>query len=405
MKKTIPIDKLAIGMKVVGMDKSWLETRFLSHIFTIRSQQDIERLRVDGVSKVTVEIPEHTAESPEQTFSPPEPSEEATLLDVPEIPPSKRQEMITLQDQTARLLQRAFEQIRLKNALPTEELRKHVRETVAVLLENPYAISLLSDIHDNDDETYVHSANTMILATGFALRHQMPEKDCVQWGLAALLHDIGKTQIPQEILKKPSNLDAAEWEVMRRHPQLGFQILRKSADPDVHGLAAQVAVEHHERHSGSGYPHHLGLDQIHPVSRSLMVLDIYEALTADRVYREGIPPEKVIHYLLEGHQDKVAKPIILELAAMIGIYPVGTFIGTDKGEIGIILDYSDRENHRGDAKVLFLFGKDRILLPKPQVRTVSGLDPEKIVRTYDYRELGFSSEHVDLLMSQARKIT
>ncbi|MHB8421271.1 MAG: HD-GYP domain-containing protein [Leptospirales bacterium] len=405
MKKTIPIDRLTVGMKVVGLDKSWIETRFLSHTFTIRSEQDIERLRADGISKVTVDLPDRTDPPPETPGSAPNPSGEEPLLEVNRLPLSKVQEVRALQEETARLLQKAFEQIRLKNALPTEDIRNHVRGTVAILLENPHAISFLSTIHDNDDETYVHSANTMILAAGFALRHRMSERDCVQWGLAAVLHDIGKTQVPQEILKKPSSLNAAEWEVMRRHPQMGFQILRKSADSDVHGLAAQVAVEHHERQNGSGYPHQLGLDQIHPVSRSLMVLDIYEALTADRVYREGLPPEKVIQYLLEGHQDKVSMPIILELAAMIGVYPIGTFIGTNKGEIGVILDYIDRKGYRGDARILFLFGEDRIPLSRPEARTVSELDPEKITRTYDYRELGFTSEQVELLLSKARKIT
>ena len=406
MRRTVPVDKLTIGMKVVGMDKSWLETSFLSHTFTIRSEQDIDRLKNNGVSKVTVEEPESASpvETPEE-LSGPAASGEEPLAEIPEISSPGRRKARTLQKETVRLLQKAFEQSRLKNALPTAELRKHVRETVSTLLDNPHAISLLSDIHENDDETYVHSANTMILAAGFAIRHQMEEGDSVRWGLAALLHDIGKTQIPQEILKKPGPLNTIEWEVMHRHPQLGFQILRKNDDPDVRGLAAQVAVEHHERQNGTGYPHQLGLDQIHPVSRSLMVLDIYEALTADRVYREGLPPRKVIQYLLEGHRDKVAMSITLELAAMLGIYPIGTFVGTNKGEIGIILDYSDRENHRGDAKILFLFGQDRTLLAKPQIRIVSGLDPEKIVRTYDHRELGFSPEQVEMLMSTAQKIT
>ncbi|MHB1287257.1 MAG: HD-GYP domain-containing protein [Leptospirales bacterium] len=395
MKKNLPVDKLAIGMKVVGVDKSWLETNLISHTFTIHSQEDIDRLKSGGIKQVMIEESraDHTIESS------PDPVEEDSPKELPELPSGKVQEIMSLQQETVLLLQKAFKQTRIKSALPTLEIRKHVRETVRMLLENPLAISLLADIHDNDDETYVHSANTMLLATGFAIRHQMPEVDCVLWGMAALLHDIGKTQIPQEVLKKPGPLSFSEWEIMHHHPQLGFKILRKSDDPDVNGLSAQVAVEHHERQNGSGYPHHLSLDQVHPVSRSLMVLDIYEALTAHRVYRKGISPQKVIRYLLDGHKDKVSATIILELAAMVGIYPVGTFIATDKGEIGMVLNYSDPENHQGDANILFLFDQNKTILSKPQARLVPGLNPEKIIRTYDYRELGFSPEQVEMLLS------
>ncbi len=400
MKKNLPVDKLAVGMKVVGVDKSWLETNLISHTFTIHSQEDIDRLKAGGIKQVLIEAshPENTVKGSS------DPAEDDSPKEIPELPSGKVQEVMSLQQETVLLLQKAFKQTRIKNALPTEEIRKHVRETVRMLLENPMAISLLADIHDNDDETYVHSANTMLLATGFAIRHQLPEMDCLRWGMAALLHDIGKTQIPQEVLKKPGPLSFAEWEIMHRHPLLGFQILRKSTDPDVHDLAAQVAVEHHERQNGSGYPHRLSLDQVHPVSRSLMVLDIYEALTAHRVYRKGISPQKVIRYLLDGHKDKVSSKIILELAAMVGIYPVGTFIATDTGEIGMILNYTDQENHRGETKILFLFDQDKTVLPKPQARLIPELTPEKILRTYDYRELGFSPEQVEMLLSKGQEL-
>ncbi|EAY57876.1 MAG: probable metal-dependent phosphohydrolase [Leptospirillum rubarum] len=282
----------------------------------------------------------------------------------------------TMQKETTRLLTRAFQQVRINGFLPTDEIRSHVRQTVDFLLHNRHAISLLADIHENDDETYVHSANTMFMAAAFAIRHQMEDAECFRWALAALLHDVGKTRIPEHILKKPGPLDLLEWEVMHQHPIYGFQILRKSPDPEIHGLAAQVAVEHHERLNGSGYPHHLGLDAVHPVSRSLMVLDIYEALTGHRVYRARSSPRKVIHYLMNDYSDRVSVPVILELASMVGIFPVGTFVENEDGEILMIQKYEDAENYRGEMTVLKIFGPGKKILPRPQNKEDSQPRPD-----------------------------
>jgi HD-GYP domain-containing protein (c-di-GMP phosphodiesterase class II) len=395
LKKTISLSKLKPGMKVVGIDKSWLETPFLSHHFVIRSEKDIDKLRDSGVQLVTVEVDDLTIEQ--------RPSEEPRdephgLQELPAEDSGNDRTILSLQKETTRLLTRAFQQVRINGFLPTDEIRSHVRQTVDFLLHNRHAISLLADIHENDDETYVHSANTMFMAAAFAIRHQMEDAECFRWALAALLHDVGKTRIPEHILKKPGPLDLLEWEVMHQHPIYGFQILRKSPDPEIHGLAAQVAVEHHERLNGSGYPHHLGLDAVHPVSRSLMVLDIYEALTGHRVYRARSSPRKVIHYLMNDYSDRVSVPVILELASMVGIFPVGTFVENEDGEILMIQKYEDAENYRGEMTVLKIFGPGKKILPRPQKRKIPNLDPTTILRTYDYRAVGLTQEQWEYLM-------
>lgn len=409
MKKTISIDELKPGMKVVGIDKSWLETPFLSHNFRIHSEKDIEKLRGSGVQLVTVEW-EKPDVSTEARKDPAEktPSSEHPVPALEELPteePEKVRDVLSLQKETVRLLTRAFHQVRISGLLPTSEIRSQVRETVGFLLENRNAIALLSDIHDNDDETYVHSANTMFMASAFALRHQMAESECFQWGLAALLHDIGKTRIPDHILKKPGPLDLVEWEIMHQHPVYGFQILRKNPDPEIHGLAAQVAVEHHERKNGTGYPHHLGLDAIHPVSRSLMVLDIYEALTGNRIYRARSSPQKVIHYLMNDYSDRVSVPVILELASMVGVFPLGTFLETEDGEIVMVQGYEDMQNYRGKMTVLKIFGPGKKLLPKPERKTIHQIDVGSVIRTYDYRAIGLTHDQWEYLLGKDKRIT
>lgn len=410
-KVTISVDDLKIGMRVVGLDRSWLSTSLLSHRFLIKSSKDIEKLKQNGIRHVVVEIDKSDTEHPangnkdRETEETPDLFPNLPSMELGETSVRSLKEVKHLQDRTVTTLKTSFEQARLGKAIPTRELRGQVEETIGTLLSNPHAISLLAVIHENDDETYVHSANTMILATGFAIRQKIPRDEWISWGIAALLHDMGKTQIPPEILKKPGRLDAREWEIMRTHPLLGYRILKKNPEPEVRNLAAKVAVEHHERENGTGYPYGLGLDKIHPVSRALMVLDIYEALTADRVYRAGLAPQKAIQYLLEGGRDKVDPSIARELSMMVGIYPLGTFIEVEGGDIGIILDYSDRANHNGEAKVLVLLSSERRPLKMPRVITLPEATPESVWKTFHHRDLGLSLEQVEILIKKVFRTT
>jgi HD-GYP domain-containing protein (c-di-GMP phosphodiesterase class II) len=410
-KVTLCVDDLKVGMHVVGLDRSWLTTSLLSHRFMIKTEKDIEKLKQNGIRHVIVEVDKTDSETASeasknrQTPENPDTFSNFSAIEIGEISVRSVNEVKVLQDRTVTALKASFEQVRLGKAIPTRELRGQVEETIGILLSNPHAISLLAVIHENDDETYVHSANTMLLATGYAIRQKIPRDQWISWGIAALLHDMGKTQVPSEILKKTGRLDAREWEIMRTHPLLGYRILRKNPEPDVRNLAAKVAVEHHERENGTGYPYGLGLDKIHPVSRALMVLDIYEALTADRVYRAGLAPQKAIQYLLEGGRDKVDPSIARELSLMVGIYPLGTFIEVEGGDIGIILDYSDRANHQGEAKVLVMLSPERKPLRIPRVVTLPEMASGTIWKTYHHRDLGLSLEQVEVLIKKIFKST
>lgn len=410
-KVTLSVDDLKVGMRVVGLDRSWLATSLLSHRFMVKTEKDIEKLKQNGIRNVIVEVDKTDSDTPSETSKNreipenPDPFSNFSAIEIGEISVRSINEVKLLQDRTVAALKTSFEQSRLGKTIPTRELRGQVEETIGILLSNPHAISLLAVIHENDDETYVHSANTMLLATGYAIRQKIPRDQWISWGIAALLHDMGKTQVPSEILKKTGRLDAREWEIMRTHPLLGYRILRKNPEPDVRNLAAKVAVEHHERENGTGYPYGLGLDKVHPVSRALMVLDIYEALTADRVYRAGLAPQKAIQYLLEGGRDKVDPSIARELSLMVGIYPLGTFIEVEGGDIGIILDYSDRANHQGEAKVLVMLSPERKPLRIPRVVTLPEMASGTIWKTYHHRDLGLSLEQVEVLIKKIFKST
>lgn len=157
---------------------------------------------------------------------------------------------------------------------------------------NTYALmDILSNIRYFDDSTYAHSLNVAMLANILGRWLQLGEKDLKTLTVAGMLHDIGKVLIPPEIIKKPSSLTEKEYEIIKTHPLKGYQLLKKK---NVDERIARAALSHHEKCDGTGYPLGLKSDKIHEIAKIITIVDIYEAMTANRCYRAGLCPFDVI---------------------------------------------------------------------------------------------------------------
>lgn len=161
------------------------------------------------------------------------------------------------------------------------------------------AIYMLSEAgHFNDNDTGVHVWRMAAYSAELARAAGWSVESCRLMELAAPLHDTGKIGVPTHILAKPGPLDDAEWEVMRRHPEIGHEILSKSAAP-VFQMAAQIALHHHERWDGGGYPHGIAGTAIPEAARIVAIADVYDALTMKRAYKEAWPAEQALAYIAE----------------------------------------------------------------------------------------------------------
>ncbi|MGC8500382.1 MAG: HD-GYP domain-containing protein [Leptospirillia bacterium] len=405
MNKILPVDKLEIGMEVVAVDKSWLETNILFHRFRIQTKDDIQKLRDNGIKNVTITLPGTAPASPHH-LSNPETLPVDDDRDIPEIremevlPLPTLREWNALHDKTIAVLSKSFDDIRMGSALDINPLRNQVIETLEMLVKDPRKNSFLVTLSEIDDESYVHSTNTMILSMGLAAQSGIAKEDLPKWGMAALLHDIGKSLIPLEILKKPGKLSPHEWDTMKRHPKFGHSILSKSKDDTVRGICTTVAMEHHERKGGGGYPYGLDLPDLDPVTRSLMVLDIYEALTAGRVYRSPLSPAKTLSYLLEKELHRLDPRAIANLVQMVGIYPVGSFVELADGRVAMISSYQNADTNSGEVRMLVLYSSPGKPLSEPAHLTLPAIDRTRVRQTFHPRELGLSpsdvARHLDL---------
>ena len=203
---------------------------------------------------------------------------------------------------SAQLLEKSLSEyiVREDEDLNTNKLLKETREIIALSDDPVHTFRMLRRVRRYDDLTYIHSLNVAILCHEFANWMHIPEEEQDILTLAGLLHDVGKMGIPGKIIKKAGLLTDEEYELIKQHPQKGYDFLKK------HPLDERImnaALMHHERCDGSGYPQGLKADEIDDFAKIVAIADYYDALTSARVYREPHCPFEVFR-MLQQERDK-----------------------------------------------------------------------------------------------------
>ena len=198
-------------------------------------------------------------------------------------------------DSTLSLLKTYFDQTRRYKKLSVQSMRQLSDTFISQLVNTPGIISYLLMLERKDDYTFHHSLNVSILSGVLGKWLGVTGKDLQDLILAGLMHDAGKTLVDISILNKPEKLSGKETEIMRYHPVFGYELLKDSQDvPETVRLGV---LQHHERMDGSGYPLKLSGGQIHYFGKIIAIVDIYDAMTSDRVYKNKVDPFSVIETL------------------------------------------------------------------------------------------------------------
>ncbi len=205
---------------------------------------------------------------------------------------------------------------------------------------NLQVFDMLHSLRKNDDLTYVHCVNVSLIATIIGRWLNMSEDDLNVLSTAALLHDIGKLMIPEEILLKPGKLTAAEFDVIKTHVNLGFNLLK---DKNIDNRIKEVCLFHHEKCDGSGYPFGLKSDKIPLMAKIVTVADVYDAMTAARVYRGSMCPFDVIKIMEDESFSKYDPNVLLPFINHVVSSYLHTNVRLSDGRIGeVVLINSNR---------------------------------------------------------------
>lgn len=178
--------------------------------------------------------------------------------------------------------------------------------------------------------------------------------------VGAMLHDIGKVLIPDEVLHKPGKLTDDEFAVMRQHVVFSKELLQKT--PGIKDLTVKVAAQHHERIDGSGYPMGLKGCDICREGKMVAIADVYDAITADRVYHKGLPPTAALKKLLEWSGTHLEEKLVHRFIRSMGIYPVGSLVKLKSERLAIIQEAGEKDQRQPIVKVIY-HAKNRRYLP------------------------------------------
>lgn len=235
-----------------------------------------------------------------------------------------------------------------------QQIGKAFREVVGLLIDDlsrhSDAMIMLTSMQLADHYLYQHSLNVCIYATIMGLTQKLSREDLTVFSLGALLHDIGKTQLPPAILTKPGKLTDAEFEAMKQHTVYGFRLLKD--EPNISLLSAHCAFQHHERINGSGYPRGIAGDQITDYARWIGVVDSYDAMTTHRVYRDAMLPHQAMEILYTGAGTLYDKDKIEKFRDKIAIYPLGVSVTLSTGESGVVIDLNAAMPQRPIVRIL-----------------------------------------------------
>lgn len=228
------------------------------------------------------------------------------------------------------------EAVHIEKAINMRKINATVQSMVDDVLDNRDALMGLTSIKMYDEYTFAHSVNTSILAVSLGSFLSFGKAQIAALGVAGLLHDIGKVNVPREIINKPDKLSDDEWEIVKRHPIEGALIL--SDTPGVTKLAMIAAFEHHQHGDVKGYPWIDDRLQQHPFSQIVSLADAYDALTAARVYyKVQISPDQAMRIIVKKRGTNFEATVVKAFVNMMGFFPIGTILKLDTGEVGLVM--------------------------------------------------------------------
>ena len=346
MLKKIATTEVRLGMYLQAMEGAWLSHPFWKTKFVLTDPADLAALKASGVPAVWID----NSKGDDVAVVPaPAPVVETVAPAVPPVPapaparvPEARVSMESELDRATQVLGRAkvavmalFNEARLGKAIDAENCLPIVDEVTSSLARNPSAFLSLARLKDKDTYTYMHSVAVCGLMVSLGRQLGLDEAQQREAGLAGLLHDVGKMQMPLEVLNKPGALTDAEFTVMRGHPERGWDLLKDGAK--VPASALDVCLHHHEKMDGTGYPHKLAGEQISVLARMGAVCDVYDAITSTRPYKEAWDPAGSLQRMAQwkGQFDPV---IFQAFVKSVGIYPTGTLVKLQSGKLAVVVE-------------------------------------------------------------------
>ncbi|WP_435234411.1 HD-GYP domain-containing protein [Psychromonas sp. PT13] len=346
MLKKVKVTQLRKGMYINDLKCGWLNHPFALNRFKLENENDIRKMIAAGVKVIEIDTAKGLDVS--ETKKVKQATRPITPIQ-PEVTEQQSTGTISAQ-QELRQAKVAFAEagefitemmahVKMGQNIELEQVNPVINKMSASVLRNQNALLGLSRIRVMDKYTFEHSVSISVLMMAFAKGLGLSNKIINEVGIGGLLHDIGKTLTPPEILNKPGKLTAEEFVIMKRHVVDSHNILQKTKG--LSQIALDVAGQHHEKFDGNGYPHGLKGNAISLYGQMSAITDVYDALTADRCYHVGKEPSEVLKLLLKWSGTHFNPELVQKFIQSVGIYPPGSLVLLNNGFLAKVVDIHD----------------------------------------------------------------
>ena len=259
-----------------------------------------------------------------------------------------------------------------------KKAKRAVQAAADALLDDESSMLALATIKDHDEYTFTHSVNVCIFSLAIGQRLGLHRSWLARLGIAALFHDIGKVSIPRQVLNKIGALDVDEWQAIRKHTLMGVRKLSRMPRCNEHVLHSMiVACQHHINMDLSGYPTVPSDTTLDLFSRIVRIADTFDAMTTERPYRNKVySPHEAIRYLLSQAGPKFDPVLVKAFASAMGIFPIGTVLRLNTGEIGIVVRRSELTGEPDRPMVRILIDSDGNQVTGQRLLDLGTVDPD-----------------------------
>lgn len=371
MIKRIRSEQLKPGMFIHDLNCGWMEHPFPFNAVKVSDEKIIEKIIGSGIREIYID----THKGLDVTDAPTQEEFNAEMhgriTSVVDSYANEPVNTVPLKDEIiqAKILRNEAHQI-VHNFMSDAKLGKQIRveETIPVVediissvMRNQDAFISLSRIKHKDEYTYQHSLSVCALMVTFSRAMEYEQNVILEAGIGGMLHDVGKMKVPDTILNKPGTLSESEFASMKSHAAIGRDLLRKT--PHVPETAIIITGQHHERFDGTGYPEKMQKDEISQLGQMASIVDVYDALTSERIYHKGMAPTAALNKLFEWSKFHFNPHLVERFICMIGIYPVGSLVRLQSGLLGVVVDSGQESLLRPMVRVVFDTRRDFAVAP------------------------------------------
>jgi len=370
MIKRIDTKHLKPGMFIEDMNCGWLRHPFLTNKIIITDDEMIERIVKHGIREVYIDTEKGLAVTDAPTMeevnreiqvemdrvaeSKPDPAPQVPIKD--EIKKARE-----IKKEAKKTIHNIMDDVRFGKQIETVKVESVVSNMVKSIFRNQDALLSMGRLKKIDEYTYMHSMTVGVLMIAFG-KHLGFDKDTLQKiGIGAMLHDIGKMNVPQELLTSDRKLHDHEYEIMKQHVVHSRTLLEQTGG--ISETSIQIASQHHERIDGSGYPDGLKGEEISSLGKAAAIADVYDAMTSKRKYQRRFEPTEVLRKLFEWSEHFYDKQMVQQFIRCVGIYPVGTLVRLESGMLAVVLKHGEENLLQPTVKIVYDSIKNRYAKP------------------------------------------